>query len=632
MGIIYVCLVLYNYLYCIMWIKQIKTRNSLKGKIFYQYQLSETYRIEGVVKHKSVLYLGNHELLRDAKTRKILGKLIENKIRQQPLLSTEMFGIPDELAALAEQYYEKYLLKISQQDSSENSSIPEDTSRYISVDPSTTTVYDCREIGSEWMCLNMLDRIGLREHLERKGWDKQAIDLAMISIISRAAACFSEHKTERWLANNSALSELFTNLPGKITRHYLYKSANELYEMAEDLEQFFYNRLTSMFDTDDKILIYDLTNTYFEGRKEKSKIARFGRSKEKRYDCKQVVLAAVINRQGFLKQSKIYEGNMSDPATLSDIIEQLQKHDSSSRERVIVMDAGIATEENLESLRSKGLKYVCVSRSKLKNYQDIDLSDPTIIKDKNGSEIKLKTVRKEESPDKWMYVSSKGKALKEESMRVKASERFELEMQNVKNGVHKKSGTKKTEKVWERIGRIKERNSSVHQRYNIEVRSEGDNVTDIIWSEKPVKSKPEGVYFIRTNSEIKDETMIWEIYNTIREVESTFRCLKTDLSLRPVYHKEDRNIESHLHLGLLAYHIVAPIRYILKEKGITHSWKNIIQIMNTQKAVSVKQNKINGGEIVVRTCSRPCAQALNIYKALDVSSMPFKLKKFVVQY
>lgn len=622
-----------------MWIKQIKTRNSPKGKIFFQYILSETYRVEGVVKHKSVLYLGNHELLRDKQTRQILGKLIENKIRRTPEFSDELFGTSDELlgtsdelAALAEKYYEKYLLKISARNSPDESAAQEDAKRYISVDPSSTTVFNCREIGAEWMCRNMLDRIGLRDYLARKGWDKQTIELAMVSVISRATACFSEHKTERWLDQNSALTELFDNLPAKITRHYLYKSANQLYDIAEDLEKFFYGRMTNMFDIDDKILIYDLTNTYFEGRKDASDIARFGRSKEKRYDCKQVVLAAVVNRHGFLKHSKIYEGNMSDPATLSDIIEQLQKSDGLSRDRFIVLDAGIATEENLLSLRSKGMKYVCVSRSKLKNYENIDLSDPTIIKDKNGSEISLKTIENKDFPDRWMYVSSKRKALKEESMSLKAAERFELEMESVNKGIHKKGGTKKIEKVWERIGRIKERNSSVHQRYNIEVKSSDGKATEIIWREKPVKSKRSGVYFIRTNSEIKDETMIWEIYNTIREVESAFRCLKTDLSLRPVYHKKDSNIESHLSLGLLAYQIVAPIRHMLKEKGITHSWKNIVQIMNTQKAVSVKQKTNDGNEIVIRTCSRPSAEALSIYKALGISSMPFKIKKFVVQY
>ncbi len=126
--------------------------------------------------------------------------------------------------------------------------------------------------------------------------------------------------------------------------------------------------------------------------------------------------------------------------------------------------------------------------------------------------------------------------------------------------------------------------------------------------------------------------MLWDIYNTIREVESTFRCLKTDLNLRPVYHQKDEHIESHLHLGLLAYQIVAPIRYMLKSKGLNYGWQNIVRIMNTQKSLSVKQKAKENKEIIVKTCSSPCSEALEIYRSLNMSSMPFKTKKFVVPH
>ncbi len=615
-----------------MWIKQIKKQNAPNGKTFYQYQLTETYRVDGKVMHKAVLYLGNHELLHDKNTRKLLGNVLENKIRNTASLFADMTGATEEILRLVEVYYERYLIKIGTKQSPEQIAKAADKREFVHVDPASTTVFDCREIGSEWMCRKMLDRIDLRGYLEKQGWDSKTIELALVSIISRAVACFSEHKTEKWLQQNSSLSELFESLPEKISRHYLYKSADQLYGIKEELEKFFYGRMTSMFDIDDKIVIYDLTNTYFEGRKDGSLIAKYGRSKEKRYDCKQVVLAAVINRYGFLKHSRIYEGNMSDPATLSDIVGQLQKNEASSHEHVIVMDAGIASEANLEMLRAKGLKYVCVSRSKLKNYQGIDLSNPSIIKDKKGSEIKLKTVETEASTDTWLYVESRGKALKEESMLAKAIERFEQEMEGVKAGISKKGCTKKTEKVWERIGRIKERNSSVQQQYNIEVKSDGDKVSEIQWHKKPSTKPQSGIYFIRTNSNIENETVIWDIYNTVREVESTFRCLKTDLNLRPVYHQNDCRVEAHLHLGLLAYQIVAPIRHILKSKGISLSWKNIIRVMNTQKAVSVKQTTKDGDQLVIRTCSRPTAEALEIYQNLGISSMPFKMKKSVVHH
>ena len=288
-----------------MWIKQVTKRNSPQGKTYYQYQLSETYRLDGIVKHRSVVYLGDNQLLRDKNTRQLVGRLLENKIKNAPELSEDFSGCPQEVLRLVEEYYSKYLLKISIEDNPELSLESADKREYIPVDPSSTTVFDSKEIGAEWMCHKMLEHIGLASYLEKLGWDKQTIELALVSIISRAVASLSENRTEQWIEQNSAVSELFESLPEKITRHYLYKSASKLYSIKEDIEKFFYSRLTSMFDIDDKIVIYDLTNTYFEGRKDNSKIAKFGRSKEKRYDCKQVV----VNSYGLLKHSRIYKCN-----------------------------------------------------------------------------------------------------------------------------------------------------------------------------------------------------------------------------------------------------------------------------------------------------------------------------------
>ena len=620
-----------------MWIKEVKKQNSEKGKTFYQYQLTETYRVDKAVRQKSILYLGDHQLLREKANRRIIASLMKNLIRNTPPLSEDMLEVSTELVSLSELYYNKYLLKIAALESSKDTSADQEVIHYELVNPESTTVFDCREIGAESMSYNILERIGLRDYLKRIGWEDKWIDYALISIISRAVACSSEHKTERWLEQNSGLLELFPSGIGKVTRHHLYKVADKLYEIKDELEEFFYTRLTNMFEINDSIVIYDLTNTYFEGRKADSKIAKYGRSKEKRYDCKQVVLAAVINEQGFLKHSSIYEGNMSDPATFTDVIAQLEKsgnRKNTDQKQTIVMDAGIATEDNLLALKEKGYEYVCVSRSRLKDYKSIDITNPEIIKDKNGSEIKLKFISNEKAPDNWMYVESDGKTKKEESMLEKATERFELELSAVSKAASKKGGTKKLEKVWERIGRIKERNKRVHKYYDIEIESENNIVKEVKWrKKKAVETQARsGVYFIRTNCSIENESRLWQIYNTVREVESTFRCLKTDLSLRPVYHKTDENIEAHLNLGLLAYHIVAPIRYMLKQKGMNYGWQNIVRIMNSQKAVSVKQITKTNEEIIIRTCSRPNREVLEIYQSLGISSMPYRLKKFVVHH
>lgn len=624
-----------------MYIKEIKKNNTPNGKVFYQYQLSETYRVDGKVKQKAILYLGTHKLLKNKDNRTIVANLLESKIKNMQVLSDNFVKIPLKLKQLAEQYYSRFLQKQqkeSQKDVSEEKEETADIANnkvYDEVDLDTTDVFECREIGSEWMCYEMLNRLGLKEFLEHKGWNTQKTDNALISIISRAIASFSEHKTESWLDLNSGLTELFDKKPGSISRHDLYLASNNLYNLKSELEEYLYNKMTTLFDLDDSILIYDLTNTYFEGRKLHSKIAKFGRSKEKRSDCKQVVLAAVINKSGFLKHSNIYRGNMSDPLTLIDIISKMSNPNiSADKQPLIVIDAGIATDDNLEILRNKGYLYVCVSRSKPHKDYETDTANAIIIKDKRENEIKLKYMDSKDSKDKWIYVKSSNKTKKEDSMLFRSMDNFELEMSSVKSGISKKGCTKKAEKVWERIGRIKERNKSVHKYYDIKVEVKDGIAVEVEYTKKEIEpeDKQSGEYYLRTNYTLASEEEIWCIYNTIREVESTFRCLKTDLRLRPVHHQEDRYCEAHLHLGLLAYHIVAPIRYMLKKSGINYGWSNIIRIMNTQKAVSISIENKEKNEVLIRRCSRPKLEVQEIYRALNMSSMPFKSKKFVVHH
>ena len=145
----------------------------------------------------------------------------------------------------------------------------------------------------------------------------------------------------------------------------------------------------NLFDLQDRIIFYDLTNTYFEGRKEGSNIAQYGRSKEKRSDAKIVSMAAVINAEGFLKYSKIYQGNIADSATLETTINDLSQQTSGAAcKPFIVMDAGFATKDNLEMLRQKEYKYICVSRIKLKDYQSVKPGRPkTVVLDNRNNPI-----------------------------------------------------------------------------------------------------------------------------------------------------------------------------------------------------------------------------------------------------
>lgn len=142
--------------------------------------------------------------------------------------------------------------------------------------------------------------------------------------------------------------------------------------------------------------------------------------------------------------------------------------------------------------------------------------------------------------------------------------------------------------------------------------------------------KNEGIYFLRTTLDENDEKTLWSIYNIIREIEYTFRVLKTDLDLRPIYHKTDDAAMAHLHLGILAYWLVATIRYQLKQKGYNHDWREIVRIMNTQKCVTTTVENIQGETVSVRQCTEPTQKAKHIYNLMDYKTVPFYRKKSVV--
>jgi len=362
-----------------------------------------------------------------------------------------------------------------------------------------------------------------------------------------------------------------------------------------------------------------------------SKIARFGKSKEKRNDARLIVLAVVINTDGFLKYSQIFEGNTSDSTTLEQIITELSARTSSTeRHPIVVLDAGIATEDNLKLLKKNKFDYMCVSRSGMSKY-NVDInSNPIQVSDKKEQPITLQKVTVENSSDKWLRVHSPGKALKESGMNSRFSQRFEQGLSQIKESLDKKSGVKKQEKVWERIGRLKNKYPRIHKYYDLDTQANDKGIiTNITWKQKPLDKK-EGYYLLRTTLDEKDEQVQWTIYNIIREIEATFRTLKTDLDLRPIYHKKDDASMAHLHLGLLAYWVVNTIRYQLKQKGIKNEWRDIVRIMNTQKIVTTTMENEYDQQIIIRQCSEPAEEVTKIYTALQYKSKPFTRRKSVV--
>lgn len=607
-----------------MFLKVIFKTIKATGERKRHYRLCESYRFDNTVRHQTILHLGSLEELPETDQKKALATRINELVKQSHTGKQSLFPAPDEaIETLAQKYFadikEKQRLDIAA------------GKDYHRIDTDTVKNKNVREAGSEWLCKQALDQLDIQAFLSMKGWQNEQIQLALTHIISRATYPASELRTSQWIKENSAVCELTGYPIEKITKDKLYDTSKGLYKVKDDLEKHLSKRTNELFDLSDKIILYDLTNTYFEGAMRGSKIARFGRSKEKRSDARLIVLAVVVNTEGFLKYSQIFEGNIADSKTLEQIITELSARTSSTgRHPVVVLDAGIATEDNLKLLRDNKFDYMCVSRSNMNKYKIDTDSKPVKITDKKGQELTLQKVTVADNSDTWLRVHSAAKSLKESGMNSRFSERFEQGLSQIKEALGKKGGVKKQEKVWERIGRLKARYQSIHRHYDIDTEANNKGmVTNISWKQKPVEIK-EGYYLLRTTLDQKDEQVQWTIYNTIREIEATFRVLKTDLDLRPVYHKTDAAAMAHLHLGLLAYWIVNTIRYQLKQKGINNEWKDIVRIMNTQKIVTTTMNNEYDQQIIIRQCSEPTEQVNEIYKALQYKPQPFTRKKFVV--
>ncbi|MCF8363808.1 MAG: IS1634 family transposase [Prolixibacteraceae bacterium] len=443
----------------------------------------------------------------------------------------------------------------------------------------------------------------------------------------------SELEAERWLKENSGARELYQTKED-ISRYRLYNVAGAMYQNKGFIEKELYNNLCNLFSGRSKIVIYDLTNMYFTGQMQSSKKAQFGRSKQKQTGSRLIGLALSIDSLGFVRYSKFYNGNISEPETfenmLSDVVCQL---DTNGEKPIVVMDAGIATEDNLKIIRGNkyNYDYVCVSRSIPKNYNKLD-AGAGCVTDNRGNEIKLTKATVEGKEDNFLHIKSNQKFKKEESIDNKLTQRLEAQLQDIKDKLPKKRTLKKTEKVHEKVGGIKAKLSKIGWLYTITYTEDMEKgiVTDINWHRVKEKEKPKGEYFLRYTNDAITETDVWDVYNMTRDVEAVFRCLKTDLGIRPIHHQKDKYIEPHLWLGILAYQIVNYTRKQLKENNIDYSWTTIVEKMRSMQSSIVSVNNKENQKIYIKLCTRPTKDQKQIFDSHGFKHRPYIRKTKVV--
>lgn len=490
---------------------------------------------------------------------------------------------------------------------------------------------DVREVGAEWLAFHVWKSLKLEETLRGCGFTEDQIKLSATQIISRAVHPASELATTKIIKDNSAICELTGYPIDKVNKDALYRNAIRLYKCKDELERKLSSRTNELFNHQESIILFDLTNSYFEGEKRSSELAKYGRSKEKRKDAKLVVLSLAINELGFVKYSSIHEGNFADTSDITAVLDNLIIN-TGKEPKTVIMDAGIATADNLKVIRDKGYHYICVSRERLKDYEYHNGNNPVEVKTQSGKIITLKKLKSSGNGSHYYEINSPAKALKEQSMKSSFEKGFEEGLEIAKAALTKARGIKKIKKVHERIGRLLERYPSTHSRYLISVIEDKDRgiATDLLWEKIATKEEEKklslGRYFLQTSMDLDETPNVWLTYNLIREVESTFKILKTDLDLRPIYHKNDESTKAHLNLGILAYWLVNTIRCKLKQENITWSWSEILRIASTQHFVTTKGQNTAGFHVETRKCSNPIDDLKLIQGKLGISPKPYRIE------
>ncbi len=613
-----------------MFIKKIVKKDRKGNNAYIYYRLVHSYKVGTKNRQQTIINLGKLEGF-PKDSHKLLADRIEAIISGVQSL---FFNISEQVEQLAQMYADKIIKKGVFPVKKKSRGISQElSSDYQEIDINSVEQIESRTIGGEWMIKQAFDRFGLSNIFSDIGMSATESGVAQMLLSSKLLHPGSELETQRWIEENSGVNELY-NLKDyhPVTRYRLYKAATTMYKHKREIERSLYAATHNLFSSKNKIVIYDLTNMYFEGQMLGSKKAQFGRSKQKRNDRRLVGLALAIDSLGFVRYSKIYKGNVSEPQTFSlmldDVVSQLY---TKGEKPVVVMDAGISTEENLLYVKQCNFDYVCVNRTKPKVFMTLT-DKATQLTDNTNNQIEVTKVSVEGSDDLYLHIKSAQKQLKEQSMSDKITQRFEQSMIYLKEGLHKPRRLKKIIPVHEKVGRIKKQFAKVAKLYKITYSQDSKKgvVTDINWTLQKQKQSPKGQYFLRYSKQILTEKEIWDTYNMTRDVEATFRCLKSDLNIRPIFHQKDKYIEPHIWLGIVAYQIVNYIRIKLRENNINYNWTTIVQKMQALQCSMQSVKKSNGSMIFIKLCTKPNPSLNAIFKALDFKERPFVRKTKVV--
>ncbi len=499
-----------------------------------------------------------------------------------------------------------------------------------------------RQFGGCYLGLEMWKRLELDRFFEAAVDDDFADVLwsrvAALLAINRLCAPGSELAIEQRWYPSTALDDLLGIEEGKINDTRLYRCLDRILPHKTKLERHLKDRYGALFGAEFDVLLYDLTSTYVEGAAESNPMMRRGYSRDHRPDCEQMVIALIVNSEGFPFSYETFDGNRADVSTMETILRMVERKYGKAR-RIWVFDRGIVSEENLASIRKRGGQYlVGTPRSQMKQFEgELLKQDWTQVR----PEVEVKTVAIAQGEETYILCRTAGRKEKEKAIR----NRFSGSMEKALNGLEKTielGRLKDRNKMERRLGKIQARHPSVNDLYEISLRDTAQGVR-LFWQmkedRKTWRESREGAYLLRTNLKAETAEQLWSKYMQLTEAEASFRALKSELSIRPLFHQKEPRVKAHVMVAFLGYALWVTLKHLLQRRtpivpkpsasGVDNaqplSPMRALALLSTLQSADIVLPTTDGREIRLRRITEPTAEQKSLLRQLGLS-LPDRLQ------
>jgi transposase len=484
---------------------------------------------------------------------------------------------------------------------------------------------EAREAGPVHVGHQMWLRLGIDDTLLEVGLSPKARRLTEVMVLNRLVAPCSEHAMPDWV-RRTALGDILGVDLRELTDEALYRNLDRLHPNRGKIEAALAKREKSLFNLDDSYYLYDLTSTYFEGKCESNPQARRGYSRDQRPDCKQVVIGLVLDREGFPKAHEVFDGNRQDRSSVDEMLQTLEQRTGRKGGGTVIVDRGMAFDENLQQIQARGHHYVvaCRQSERLPWLDDLEqeqgwqevLREPSPTNPaQKKSQVWVK--RLETADHLYILCRSEGRQAKDRAIREKQEKRLLADLDRLQARVAKKRIVEA--QVYEAIGRLKERYPRVARYYRL---SFDPGPWKLIWQEeteaKARALRMDGAYLLKTDRKDLDTEEAWRIYILLTRVENAFRDLKSPLRERPIFHQLQNRVQTHIFLCVLAYHLLISIETSFLRKKIHTSWATLRQQLSTHQVVTAVLPTPCGQLLRIRKGTNPEKQHQVIYDTLGI--------------